>query len=655
MSALTRDQSAMHSKKPFEMDFDISTIKHLGLQMYSTLPPVIGELIANAWDANAKRVEIAIPEAAIRDDDTEIVISDDGLGMSDSDIRDKYLIVGRDRREAESCEASPSPFCRKIMGRKGIGKFSAFGIAREIEIESIRNGDHSRFIMDYDKMLEAANDRRASFEPLPPTDQVLTGTRIALRKLTKFRTRGVAVDALRRGLARRFSVIAAKTDFEVVVNARTITVEERDLRRLLDVDMAGRQFLWSYDHEEIEPETGWKVSGWIGALKGTTRSGDRVDRGVSVMARGKLVQEPFWFKAEVGQQFALSYLVGELHAEFVDADDDTIGTSRNTLVWDAEPNQRLMEWGQKQMKKIAREWAERRRRDQERRLEDSEHYRQFKHRAAERADRRAFKLADRLIRETIRRNPTAEAKAVAPVIDMAVDFVEFDSFSEIAQDLLASDWSDIGRLIDLFREWEVVEAMEMARVTKGRIETIRALDGLLATNALEVPTLHQFLKKFPWVIDPRWTLVEDEVSYSKLLREKYPDSAELPERDRRIDFLCVSEGTNLVVVEIKRPQARASERALDQIEQYVNFSRTLIHGASDREVGYVNVVGYLLCGDVVDSAMVRERMANLERSQIYVRRYGDLLGMVSRLHKVFLERYEDLKRTPDRQSTKEGE
>ena len=118
MSPLTRDPSAMSSRKPFEMEFDISTIKHLGLQMYSTLPPVIGELIANAWDANAKRVEITIPETAIGDDDTEIVLSDDGLGMSDSDIRDKYLIVGRDRREAESCEASPSPFCRKIMAER---------------------------------------------------------------------------------------------------------------------------------------------------------------------------------------------------------------------------------------------------------------------------------------------------------------------------------------------------------------------------------------------------------------------------------------------------------------------------------------------------------------------------------------------------------
>ena len=113
---------------PFEMDFDIATIKHLGLQMYSTLPPVIGELVANAWDANATKVEITIPETLI-DDYSEIIIEDDGDGMSDSDLREKYLIVGRDRRESEDTERPPASDERPIMGRKGIGKFSAIGIA----------------------------------------------------------------------------------------------------------------------------------------------------------------------------------------------------------------------------------------------------------------------------------------------------------------------------------------------------------------------------------------------------------------------------------------------------------------------------------------------------------------------------------------------
>ena len=117
------------------MKFDIGTIKHLGLQMYSTLPPVIGELVANAWDANATRVDITIPEGPIDPERSEIIITDNGIGMSDKDVREKYLIIGRDRRRGqragERLDVTPKPDERKIMGRKGIGKFSAFGIAKE--------------------------------------------------------------------------------------------------------------------------------------------------------------------------------------------------------------------------------------------------------------------------------------------------------------------------------------------------------------------------------------------------------------------------------------------------------------------------------------------------------------------------------------------
>lgn len=46
--------------------------------------------------------------------------------------------------------------------------------------------------------------------------------------------------------------------------------------------------------------------------------------------------------------------IGELYAEFVDGPEDTIGTTRNSLVWDTEANAALKDWGQKEINKIAR-------------------------------------------------------------------------------------------------------------------------------------------------------------------------------------------------------------------------------------------------------------------------------------------------------------
>ena len=630
------------------MRFDIGTVKHLGLQTYSTLPPVIGELVANAWDADARRVDIDIPTTAFTDA-SEIVVRDNGIGMTDADVRNAYLVIGRDRRAASGDK--PTAKGRKVIGRKGIGKFSGFGLAGEIEVETIHNGETSRFRMNYEELEKHAADREIQMPALPPTGEVIKGTRVTLRHVTKFKNRSVDIQALRRGLARRFSIIGSKHDFQVYVNGTPISPKERDLKLLLDKDSDGERYLWEYKRQEIRPETGWTVDGWVGALDRTSPLADGIQRGIAIMARGKLVQEPFVFDATVGQQYALSYLVGELDAEFVDAADDVIGTTRNSLVWDVEPNATFKKWGQAEVNRIAREWAEKRKKDNEKQLAKNPLYKNFLQRASRFENQRVKKVADKLIKEVVRQNPLGDDATVKPVIEMCLDYMEFDAFQEMAQEVAESELADTQQLVKLFREWEVVEAKEMMRVTEGRIKTIEKLQTLIDENALEVPVLHKFLREFPWVLDPRWTLVADEVTYSKLLRDKFPDD-NLPEDDRRIDFMCVKESNDLIVVEIKRPHSRASVKELDQIEEYVNFMRDYSKNTTDKELKNRYVVGYLLCGDLTNTYATRGRRDNLEKADIFVRRYSDLLIMVKSNHKEFLSRYAQLRKESNKRASR---
>lgn len=632
----------MSDPTPYELKFDIGTLKHLGLHMYSTLPPVLGELVSNAWDADATRVDITIPTTAL-DEESEIVVEDNGCGMSDQQVRRAYLIIGRDRRAEEGDDPTPK-YGRKVMGRKGIGKFSAFGVAKEIELETAKEADEgvevSRFIMDYGELEKQAKKRSVEMPSMAPTGEVKKGTRVTLRRISKYRTRRISITSLKRKLSRRYSILSDK--FSIFINGEELKPEDQDLKKLLEKDADGEPYVWAYEDVEVRAGTGWKVSGWIGALDRTREIEDAVQRGISIMARGKMVQEPFLFEATVGQQFALSYLVGELHAEFVDETEDTVATARNSLVWDTEANRALKEWGQKEVNKVARQWAERRHEDNERAIKENPLYKKFVGEAEQIGNKRLKKVADRLIRKTIE-DPLSDNEAQEAAVQLCLDYMHFDVFQELAEEIVDADLSDLGKLLGLFREWEFLEAKEMTRVTEGRIKTIERFQQLLDKNALEVPVLHNFLKEFPWVIDPKWTLVADEVHYSEMLREQFPEPEDKPDVDRRIDFLCVRESDVIVVVEIKRPQSKASLKELDQIEDYVSFMRDHVNRTTDPEMRSKDVVGYLLCGSTVDTYKVRGKVANLAEARIYVRKYGDLLRLVHGTHKEFLTRYDRLK------------
>ena len=48
----------MPNKKKLVMRFDPNTIEHLGVKMYSQIPTAIAEMIANSYDADAKKETI---------------------------------------------------------------------------------------------------------------------------------------------------------------------------------------------------------------------------------------------------------------------------------------------------------------------------------------------------------------------------------------------------------------------------------------------------------------------------------------------------------------------------------------------------------------------------------------------------------------------
>jgi hypothetical protein len=103
-------------------------VRHLGLQNYKGPVAAMAELIANAWDADARELHITIPLGRPLKPKDAIIVKDDGCGMSWADCNEKYLVIGRNRRDVEGTDKTPGG--RPLMAHKGLGKLAGFGIAK---------------------------------------------------------------------------------------------------------------------------------------------------------------------------------------------------------------------------------------------------------------------------------------------------------------------------------------------------------------------------------------------------------------------------------------------------------------------------------------------------------------------------------------------
>src|SRR5439155_10873509 len=161
-----------------------------------------------------------------------IAIADDGWGMDENDINNKYLKVGYSKRENEP---TVTPKGRNVMGRKGIGKLSLFSIAETIEVHSVKRKNRGRvlekngFAMNTKNIAKSIQAGNTTYAPDPidkKNIKIQQGSTLFLRDLKK----GVGTTEifLRKRLARRFSVIGKEWDFSVCINGKEIEIKDRD-------------------------------------------------------------------------------------------------------------------------------------------------------------------------------------------------------------------------------------------------------------------------------------------------------------------------------------------------------------------------------------------------------------------------------------------
>ena len=75
-------------------------LDHIGLAMYSNFNKAIAELVVNGYDADATQVAVEISA-------NEIVIRDNGTGMSEDDIRNSYMMLGSETKRQTYSTVQP--------------------------------------------------------------------------------------------------------------------------------------------------------------------------------------------------------------------------------------------------------------------------------------------------------------------------------------------------------------------------------------------------------------------------------------------------------------------------------------------------------------------------------------------------------------------
>lgn len=539
--------------------FGGSLVEQLGAQLYPSVTATVAELLSNAWDADARNVEVTVPFGSSWAEDSEIVVLDDGNGMTRRMAQEEYLIVGRKRRQTHLGAKSENG--RPVHGRKGIGKLAAFGTATILDCSTRRDGQQTDFRLNYDRIrvLDPSQDYEVETQTSQPALSFVHGavlehgTRVRLTGLKL--KRAISRDQFLRSMSRRFSLNAV--DMRVVIMGSGQPMELTPF----DIDCEFR-FPQNGLPDAVEQDEGWaietldgkEVRWWIGfTAKPLTED---QQQGISVLANGKMAQRPFKFERSQGTegQLGQEYLVGEVRADWLDegqdVDDDLIQSNRDQLQLEDARLVPFLEWGRKRLAWALRERAKLRR---EKAIDDYEASPEVEQllEPFTRSERRRFLN----VAKALSKINEVDSDGVVQMMRSVIDAQSDRAVRELMERIEEEDDPFQDRMWQLVSEFGLVDARRNLSIIEARLATIRNLKRAVHEGEREVPDIHNIVLADPWLLDPRWNLLKDEVDLTKVGILGVPEH---DERGQRIDFLFAlapqepAPLDEIVVVEIKR-------------------------------------------------------------------------------------------------------
>ncbi len=142
MAMTTKKSNTMFQGSLFEEDYLIRT---LGALVHS--PEIaLTELVANAWDAGATRVEILIPD----DYNLKLVVEDNGTGLTKEQFENRWMRLGYNRikHQGKNVIFPPNVAGKRLAyGRNGVGRHGLLCFNNEYSVITNSGGIQSKFII----------------------------------------------------------------------------------------------------------------------------------------------------------------------------------------------------------------------------------------------------------------------------------------------------------------------------------------------------------------------------------------------------------------------------------------------------------------------------------------------------------------------------
>ncbi|MGO9953777.1 MAG: ATP-binding protein [Dissulfurispiraceae bacterium] len=222
-------------------------LKLLGDELIGDDRLAVFELVKNAYDADATEVDLLLK---LDGEQPKIIITDNGTGMSQKILLDKWLEIGTDSKRGKNRVRSPK-FGRMPLGEKGVGRLAVHKLGAMLSLNTRAEG-HPEYRIHIDwpdligssKYLDEASIRVHELPEPKYFKDGTTGTRIAVTELYTTDWSRRHIRSLKKMVTSLVSPFVEDSGFNVQLR---VPGREEEIEDILDVKDVLDRAIWIYE------------------------------------------------------------------------------------------------------------------------------------------------------------------------------------------------------------------------------------------------------------------------------------------------------------------------------------------------------------------------------------------------------------------------
>lgn len=523
------------------------------------------ELIANAFDAYARKVVINLPNVELKQ---PFSIEDNGSGMTHQQFQDRWMKLSYNRVEHQGIFAEKPPDCQKLpdrraFGRNGKGRHAGFCFAKgEFFVESHRDGKCNL----YRVFRPHGQSTPFNSEQVKETKSKMTGTRIYAKIPVDIR---ISPEEIRAEIGMRF---LSDPTMEVIVDGQKVEYEHIP------------------DHCKKTAEIDIPDVGTIKVLIIDTLEGDQTTKlhGIAWQVRGRLVGEASWksFGDEKfidGRSTAAKRFVFIVQADCLDR-ENCISADWTAFNMREEPVKKAFELVNETVRRFLLDLSSEKRQDtfNEIHAKNAPLLRRMGPRKAE-----IWKTFVSRVQEEC---PSINEKELESVSTILAKLEASSSKYAILQKLHNCSTDDLDKLNEILESWTVETAKLVLDELEDRLSLIAELESkMLDDSTDELHDLQPIFDRGLWIFGPEFESIHFTSNktmatvISKLMKvshakgsKRRPDYVVLPSGSVSFHSLPAYDGSHeedgvasLVIVELKKPSVALGAKEQNQCWDYV--------------------------------------------------------------------------------------